>query len=298
MSKGIFIRLACCVASVFAMAPVLADEGGKPPESVAQATPRASPARIVTAATERQPLVPLVKLGTGDLVVVQVYGKPDLGTTTTVAEDGTVLVPLAGAVKVIGLSPAQASERIAEAYKRGEFLVNPQVTLTISNGKSQQVSVLGAVGKPGRYPIESRNTVFDLLADAGGKLTDGASVIVLMHTDGSGRTTRTSIDLDSLTDPKSPLPDLRIEGGDTLFVPRASQFFVYGEVNAPNQYRLEPGMTVIQALTRAGGITRRGSSSRIEIRRRSADGEFTTLRPKLNDSVQADDVIRVRESIF
>lgn len=241
---------------------------------------------------------PLVKLGIGDTVTVQVYGKPDLGTTTTIADDGTILVPLIGATPITGLSPSEAATKIATALQTGEFLVKPQVTITLVQGNSQQVSVLGEVGKPGRYPVESRTTIFDLLAQAGGKGVEGASVIYLLHTDPQGNITRTPINLDSLTDVKAALPTIRLEGGDTLLVPRAGQFFVYGEVTNPNQYRLDPGMTVIQALTRAGGITRRGSSSRIEIKRRNATGGYETIHPKLTDSVQAEDVIRVKESIF
>ena len=255
-------------------------------------------AQIKTESTPAVGKAPLVKVGIGDTVTVQVYGKPDLGTTTTVADDGTILVPLIGATAIAGLSPSEAATKIATALKTGEFLVKPQVTITVVQGNSQQVSVLGEVGKPGRYPVESRTTIFDLLAQAGGKGVEGANVIYLLHTDPQGKITRMPINLDSLTDVKAALPTIRLEGGDTLLVPRAGQFFVYGEVTNPNQYRLDPGMTVIQALTRAGGITRRGSSSRIEIKRRNATGGYETIHPKLTDPVLADDVIRVKESIF
>lgn len=241
---------------------------------------------------------PLIKLGLGDTITLQVYGKPELTTTTYLADDGTVLVPLAGAVKVVGLSPSQAAQKIAAALRSGEFLVNPQVSITLDKGSSQQVSVLGEVGAPGRYPVESRTTVFDLLALAGGRSVDGASVIYLLHTDAAGNISRTPINLNSLTDIKADLPTVKLEGGDTLLVPRAAQFYVYGEVTTPNQYRLDPGMTVIQALTKAGGITRRGSSSRIEIKRRKPDGTTVAVHPKLTDPVEADDLIRVKESIF
>ena len=65
-----------------------------------------------------------------------------------------------------------------------------------------------------------------------------------------------------------------------------------------NREKLQPGMSLIEALTIAGGVTRRGSTSRIEIKRKLPDGKFKTVSPKLNDELQADDVIRVKESIF
>lgn len=255
------------------------------------------PAQAQTIAEAESP-APLITLGIGDTISMQVYGKPELSVTTSIADDGTIVVPLVGAVNIATLAPAQAASKIADALRNGEFLVNPQVSISLVQSRSAQVSVLGEVGKPGRYPVESSTTVFDLLALAGGRSVDGATVIYLLRTDAEGNTTRTPIDFGSLTNNQSELPSVRLRGGDTLFVPRADQFFVYGEVTTPNQYRLEPGMTVEQALARAGGITRRGSSGRIEIKRRLADGRMVTVHAKLNDPVQANDVIRVKESLF
>src|SRR5258706_15608902 len=102
---------------------------------------------------------PLLALGLGDAASMQVYGRPALTTTTYIADDGTIPVPLAGRVPVAGLSPADAAERVAAAFRDGKFLVDPQVTLFLVQMRSQQVSVLGAVRTPGRYPVESTATV-------------------------------------------------------------------------------------------------------------------------------------------
>lgn len=241
---------------------------------------------------------PLVKLGIGDTISMQVFGKPDLAIKTVVAEDGTVQLPLIGALRVLGLSPSEASVEAARAYQTGEFLVNPQVTITLETGTSQQVSVLGEVGAPGRYPVESRTSVFDLLAIAGGKTQDSAEVLYLVRTEADGKVTRLPIDLSSLADPTKEFPVIKFQGGDTIYVPKAPQIFLYGEVNKPGEYKLQPGMSLIEALTIAGGVTRRGSTSRIEIKRKLPDGKFKTVYPKLTDELQGDDVIRVKESIF
>ncbi|WP_293369522.1 polysaccharide biosynthesis/export family protein [Nevskia sp.] len=243
-------------------------------------------------------ITPLVTLGVGDTVSVLIFGKPDLSVNAVVGDDGSIVLPLIDAVPVAGLSPSNAALRIAKTYSDGEYLVNPQVSVTLEKGTSQQVSVLGEVGGPGRYAVESRTTVFDLLAQAGGKGEDSADIIFLVRTGPNGETTRTAIDLGSLSDPRKDFPTIKFQGGDTLFVPRADQVFIYGEVNTPGQYKLQPGMTLIQALTIAGGVTRRGSTSRIEIKRRKPDGGQKTVYPKLSDPLQADDVIRVKESIF
>jgi polysaccharide export outer membrane protein len=241
---------------------------------------------------------PVIKLGVGDAVDIRVYGRPELNTTTYVSDDGSIAVPLAGTVQVTGLSPAAASQRVAAALREGQFLVNPQVTIILSQYRSQQVSVLGEVKTPTRLPIESRISVLDLLAQAGGVTESGADVIYLIRADKNGHVTRYPIDLKGLTDNRDSLPTLILRGGDVVYVPRASQFYIYGEVRSPNMYRLEPGMTVLQAISRGGGVTERGSDSRIEIKRRMPDGTYTTIHPTPTDNLQANDVVRVKERIF
>ncbi len=240
----------------------------------------------------------IIQLGPGDSVGIQVYGQPDMTTTVYVSDDGTIQVPLAGAVHVAGLSPAEASRSIEKALKDGGILLDPHVNLTVAVSRSQRVSVLGQVGHPGLYPIESNTTIFALLAQAGGELETGADVIFLLRPDTAGVVQRYPIDLKGLVDPKNTIPTLELRGGDSIFVPHAEQFYIYGEVATPNKYRVEPGMTVIEAIARAGGVTIRGSEHRIDVKRLGPNGSYVTIKAKPNDLVKADDVIHVKESIF
>ena len=274
-----------------AQAETLAQTTAQGPAQTPNLAPNLAPTPAATP-------TPLVKLGLGDTISLTVFGKPDLSTKAVVADDGTVQLPLIGPIRVVGLSPSEAAQRVTQAYLDGEFLVNPQVTIALDNGTSQQVSVLGEVGTPGRYPVESRTSVFDLLAIAGGKTADSADVLYLVRTEADGTVSRMPIDLSSLADPSKEFPSIKFQGGDTIYVPRAPQVFIYGEVARPGEYRLQPGMSLIEALTIAGGVTRRGSLSRIEIKRKKPDGKFMSVYPKLNDILLADDVIRVKESIF
>lgn len=250
------------------------------------------------AATESSNNGPLLALGIGDAISVQVYGRPELTTTTYVADDGTAPIPLAGNVAVAGLSPAKAGQRIASAFRSGGFLVDPQVTVFMVQNRSQQVSVLGAVKTPGRFSVDSKSTVLDALALAGGTTENGGDVVMVLRPDKSGKVKRFPVDLKGLGKAGTPLPTLTLRGGDSVFVPPAEQFSIHGEVRAPNMYRLESGMTVVQAIARGGGITPRGSSSRIEVRRREADGNYKTRSASFNDPVEANDVIRIKERIF
>jgi len=89
-----------------------------------------------------------------------------------------------------------------------------------------------------------------------------------------------------------------IQNGDTIFVPRAPVFYIYGEVQRGGAYKLEQGMTVMQAISVGGGLTLRGSDRRLEVRRRADSGQTQQAGIKLTDVVQPNDVIYVKESFF
>lgn len=239
----------------------------------------------------------LAPLGPGDTVTIQVYGQPDMTTTAYVADDGTVRVPLAGAVHVAGLTAVQAAQAIQNALKSGGYFVNPLVTVNLVQARSSRVAVLGDVGKPGTYAIDPSTTVFDLLAQAGGATANASDVVYVRRHEADGRVQSFPVDLRGLSSGSST-PSIRLQAGDEIFVPEAQHFYIYGEVNTPNMYKLEPGMTVIQAIARAGGITPRGSRRRIEIKRLGKDGQYVVSRASPDELVQPDDVIRVKQSIF
>ncbi len=262
------------------------------------APPPAGPEQAaVAAATAARPLL---QLGPGDQVKMDVFGRPEMDTTTYIADDGTIRVPLAGAVIIGGLSPSEASQKVEAALKQGQFLVDPHVTLTVVQSRSQRVSVLGEVKAPGRYPIESNTTVLDLLAQAGGATEKGSDTIYILRPDSQGNLQRLAVNLKGTVDSKDAAPAVlqTLRGGDSIFVPVAEQFYIAGEVRAPAVYRLESGMTLIQAIARAGGITERGSTSRVQIKRRGPKGDYIVISGKPNERVQPDDVITVKERIF
>ena len=240
----------------------------------------------------------ILQLGPGDSVTLHVYGQSDMDSTQYVADDGTIRVALAGPVGVTGLSPAEAGERVEQALRTGRYLVDPHVTITVAQSRSQRVSVLGEVRAPGRYNIESNTTVFDVLAQAGGGTADCADTIYLLRSNADGTVSRHAINLEATADGRGGISTTTLKGGDSVYVPRAERFYIYGEVQQPNMYKLEVGMTVVQAIARAGGVTTRGSDKRIEIRRRRESGTTVVTRASPTDLVQPDDVLRVKESLF
>jgi polysaccharide export outer membrane protein len=233
-------------------------------------------------------------LGLGDWVSIQISGQPDV--TSNVAADGTLSVPLVGNIPVSGLSADQAASRIAKALKDGGYFVDPKVSVRATQTQGQFVSVVGEVQTQGRYPITPRTTILDLLAQAGGMKDTAADLGYILRKDDDGRLNRYPVNLNVLADGKEASPTLL--GGDSLLVPRAEHFSIEGEVATPGRYRIEPGMTITQAIARAGGITERGSERRIQLKRAVTAGQYQTTRPKPGDLVQPNDIIRVKESIF
>jgi polysaccharide biosynthesis/export protein len=241
---------------------------------------------------------PLSPLGPGDSVTLHVFGQPDMDTVLGVADDGSIRVPLAGAVQVGGLSQESAARRVEKAFKDGGFFVDPHVTLTVTQSLSQRVSVLGEVKTPGRYPVDAKTSIIDLLAQAGGETEFASETVYVLRTDTAGAVKRYPVNLKGLVGGGPSAPTQLLRAGDSLFVPRAEQFFILGEVQKPSMYKLEPNLTVLQAISLAGGVTPKGSDRRVEIKRAGKNGEQIVIKPKPNDLVQPEDVIRVKESIF
>jgi polysaccharide export outer membrane protein len=238
------------------------------------------------------------RLGDGDNIRITVFQNPDLTLETRVSENSTITYPLIGTVKIGGMTIAAAAETIANALKAGNYIRQPQVNIQLVRNLGNQVSVLGQVGRPGRYPLETFNThLSEMLAIAGGITATGAEVIILSGTR-DGVPFRREIDIASMFIDNNPQDDLVVAGGDVIYVSRAPMFYIYGEVQRPGSYRIERGMTVRQALATGGGLTPRGTERKLGVHRRSADGgpEMTTTNP--NDPVRPDDVFYVRESIF
>lgn len=238
------------------------------------------------------------RLGAGDAIAVQVYQSPDLSLELRVSENGLVTYPLIGNVQLGGLSLTEAEKTIADALRSGGFVRSPQVTITLKQVRGNQVAVLGQVNRPGRFPLETVNTrVSDMLATAGGVTPTGDDVLILTG-QRQGQAFRRVIDIPGLFLNQKPEDDVVVVGGDTLFVNKAPMFYIYGEAQRPGPYRVERGMTVMQALAQGGGPTARGSQNRLKLHRRDATGKVIETVPQLTDVVRPEDVIYVRESIF
>src|SRR5438105_6175031 len=186
-------------------------------------------------------------LGAGDVIRINVFQNPDLSLETRISEQGQITYPLVGTLALGGLSVQGAEQRIAKALRDGKFVLNPQVNILLMQVRSAQVSILGQVTKPGRYPIDQVGSkVSEMIAAAGGPVP-GASDIVTLSGTRNGRPVKLDIDLPAVLQAGKTELDPVVQNGDILHVDRAPQIYVYGEVQRPGVARLERGMTVMQA---------------------------------------------------
>jgi polysaccharide biosynthesis/export protein len=237
-------------------------------------------------------------IGAGDTVRISAFRYPELTTETRVSEQGVVQMPLLGALTVQGLTPEKAAALIAEKLKAGNYLLDPQINVAVVQARSRQVSVLGHVARPGRYTLEGSSAkLSDVVAMAGGLVPTASDVLVVKRAR-EGRSETLNVDLGAIIRGSREVQDIELASGDSVFVPKAPVVYVYGEVTHGGSYRLEPGMTVMQALSLAGGVTPRGSEKTAKLRRKRADGTWIETPARPTDLVSADDVVFIRESIF
>ena len=169
-------------------------------------------------------------LGSDDLVKINVFDHPELSVDVRVSKSGNITFPLLGVIHAGGLSTRNLEETLIARLNDGGFVLQPQVSVLVTEYQSQKVSVLGQVTKPGQYALSTSNKVLDLMAQAGGLVTSvpggspnalsGDEATLIRH-DG----TKVVIDLHALFqgDASQNLP---VSGGDTIFVPGAPIFYV------------------------------------------------------------------------
>src|ERR1700730_7530871 len=237
-------------------------------------------------------------LAPGDILKITVFKNADLSVDVRVSESGMISYPLIGSVAVSGLTLPAAEKKIAQMLREGGFVVNPQVNILLTQAFGNLVSVIGEVNTAGRYSLDAAGGhLSGMLAAAGGVAQTGGDFVIVTGTR-NGKPFRREVDIVKMSLSGSPADDIELVGGDTLYVNRAPMFYIYGQVQKPGQFRLERGMTVIQALATGGGVTGKGTQRGIVRHRRDPSGKVKEEGVSLDDDMQDQDVVYVKESLF
>ena len=244
-------------------------------------------------------------VGPKDVVRVTVFNEPTLSGAWRVENDGEFSYPFLGRVRAGGLTLSQIDDAVTAGLASG-YLRDPQVTVDIDEYRSQSVFVIGEVRTPGKYILPGEITLLDALAQAGAT-TDGAGAdVLILHPKDAGPgwptlpgqrdADVTTISLREIQEGRLS-QNITIRDGDTIFVPKAERFFVTGFVRNAGSYPLAPDMTVLQAVSTAGGVTERGSDRRLRIVRVVGDTRME-FDAGPTDIVQPGDTIVVRQRLL
>jgi len=211
-------------------------------------------------------------IGGYDILDVKVYEEPDLSREgIRVGSDGHISFPLIGRIKVEGLTTSEIEKLISTKLAQGQYVLNAHVSVSVKDYKSKQFMVLGAVRSPGTYPVQAKERILDAISKAGGiDFTQGGKQGMVIRTEQLGTDKEEKIviriDLSNLLKGGDQVSNLLLADKDLIYVPRAENFYLIGEVKQPGAYPyLEKEITLVEAISKAGGFTQLAARNRTRI---------------------------------
>jgi polysaccharide export outer membrane protein len=253
--------------------------------------PRPNPA-VMPAAPQANTVDSSYILGVGDVVEIGLVGRSDFGSRARISSDGTILLPLIGAVPAAERTVLQLADDVRKALIKGGFYSDPVVRTEVVGINSRYVTVLGAVGNPGLLPLDRNYRLSEILAKVGGRSGSGVDYIVLTPASG-GPSQRYSIaQLASGAADKDPA----VHNGDKIYIPSGENevFYISGQVNTPGSYPVTEGLTVRMAIAKGGGVNENGSEKKVKIVRNGKPLKGI----KLEDPILVGDVVTIGERLF
>ena len=250
-------------------------------------------------------------IGAEDVIQITVYDQPDLSITVKVSPDGYIPFPLLGRIKAEGYTGMELEKEVEKRLLL-DYLNNPQVSILIKEYRSRKIYVLGGVAKPGIYELTRTITLLEAISRAGGLSNNAARHAVISRSksrhDQTGAVEEPlKVDLKRLLDEGDTSLNVSIHDGDVIQIPNANSYFVFGEVKSPGLYTIDKDLTILQAITRAGGFTKIAAPARTKVIR-GKDGNDETIKVDISSIIKgdkekdiyisADDIVVVPESFF
>jgi len=243
-------------------------------------------------------------LAPGFLMELNVLDDPDLVGSFRIDQQGDLALPILGTMHVAGETVSEASDQIRKKLLDDQILKTPQVTLTVLEYTAPEVTIVGEVASPGRYPLLAPRKLVDVLALAGGTTLVAGNEVQI--TRGSAGGSAVLVHYSRATNPKI-VEDAIVNPGDTVQVKRAGIVYVLGAVNRPGGYVMEQEGTLsaLQAISLANGTALTARTGTIHLLRRNGDGTMADItlhfekmsRGKAEDvQLHATDVLYVQTS--
>lgn len=216
---------------------------------------------------------PSIVIGPGDSLEVTVFDIESLSGQFRVSQKGQVELPLIGKIRVAGLTADGAAAEIQKKLKNGGFVLDPQVTVLISQYATQGADVMGQVNHPGIYPTLGSRRLLDMLTLAGGVTPSAGKLVTIIHRN----------------DPHHPVylalaqtaAGLKLQAnpvilpGDTIVVQKSGIVYILGDVSRPGGYLIDNNepLSLLQALTLAGGNTATSNIKDVRLIRKLPSGK-------------------------
>ncbi len=214
------------------------------------------------------------KIGVGDKLEIAVFGHDDLSKVVEVRGDGTINYPLIGDLQVKGKSVAEVDDQVTRILGK-DYLVDPQVSVDIREYQSQWVTVIGEIRNPGRFVLRRNMRLIDVLAEAGGITKEAGSEILVTRRAESGDTRQIVLDRERLFSRDNEETNILLSHMDIVTVGEKKIFYIRGEVTKPGSYFLESGVTLMQAISVAGGLTPFANRKEVQLIRSGSDGKVS-----------------------
>jgi polysaccharide export outer membrane protein len=245
-------------------------------------------------------------VGSQDVLKITVFDEPTLSGSYRVDADGSVQYPMLGRVQVGGRMLRDIEADVSKKLEDG-FVRRAQVTIDVEQFRSRSIFIVGEVRSPGKYPMTGQTTVIEALAAAGSTTVNASSEILILRSrsadpskpillDAANQANVTRISLTDLQLGRLS-ENINLQEGDTIFVPKAEKFFVTGQVRSPGAYTHERGLTVLQAVSLAGGLTEKGSNRRMKAIR-TVNGKKAEVKVDLTDVVQPGDTLVIPQRLL
>lgn len=245
---------------------------------------------------------PVYRIGSGDVLRLSVYGRGEVSGSMVVGPDGKITLPIVGAVDVSDASQEAAQQKLETLLR--QYYTKPAVTLAIEQYTSNQVTVLGRVERSGVQKFPHPPTLAEVLAGAGAMPILDKQATLTRCAIMRGRDKLIWVDLKALLN-GDPAYNMRMKKGDIVFIPDSSETTVYvlGAIGKPGSYRLTPRMTVLDALSQAGGPTDDAAPERIGVYRAGAGmveiirfSDLVDVSRRANYALEDGDVVFVPKS--
>jgi polysaccharide export outer membrane protein len=252
------------------------------------------------------PTPPDYVVGPQDVLRVTVFDEPTMSGSYRVDADGTFQYPMLGRTRAAGLKPREIADAVKAKLEDG-YVNRAQVAVEIEQFRSRSIFIVGEVRAPGKYPMTGSMTLIEALAAAGSTTTNASTEVLILRPRSTAPTQALTPDqADQANVTRVSLVDLQLGRlsenvmlmeGDTIFVPKAEKFFMTGQVKSPGAYTYERGLTVLQAISIAGGLTDKGSNRRIKVIR-TVNGKKMEQGVDLDDTIQPGDTIVIPQRLL